>query len=63
MAKYEVEVGGFVTVFRHRKLIVHADTWPEASEKALEKFVEIQQKDGSSMCSGGQVESVKRLGD
>lgn len=59
--KYKVEVGGFVTVFRKRNMIVYAKTDEEAKEKAIERFMEIQQSDGSSMCSDATAETVKSI--
>lgn len=44
--KYEVEVGGFVTSLRRRKLIIHADNEAEAEEKAIDKFIQLQQEAG-----------------
>ena len=38
MSKYKVNVGGFVTVFRERDIIVHADNEAEAAKKAELKF-------------------------
>lgn len=61
MPKCEVEVGGFVTVFRQRKIIVYADTEEEAREKASSKFADLQQADGKSMCDYGNVDSIERL--
>lgn len=60
MAKFEVEVGGFVTVFRQRKLIVFAKDEDEASRKAADKFVDLQSKSGD--CDEGHVDSVQRIG-
>lgn len=61
MGKYKIEVGGFVTVYRCRKLVVSANTLDEAEKKAINKFVEVQQKNGYSMCEDGTVESVECL--
>lgn len=62
MAKYKIEVGGFVTVYRQRMIIVYADTLEEAEKKAVNKFVDIQQKgSGSPMCEDGTVNSVEYL--
>ena len=44
MKKYYVEVGGFVTVWRHRCLEVNADNEEEAKAKAVDKFIKIQSK-------------------
>lgn len=62
MAKYRIEVGGFVTVYRQRMITVHADTLEEAEKKAVNKFVDIQQNgSGSPMCEDGTVNSVECL--
>lgn len=60
MARYKVTVGGFVTVFRQRCLTVYANSEEEAGEKAVEKFIEIQQSDKSSVCQDGTVESIEK---
>ena len=61
MAKYKVEVGGFVTVFRQRNLIISAENEDEAKEKAIDKFVELQVENGVNMCNEGTVDSIERL--
>lgn len=61
MAKYKVTVGGFVSVFRKRCLTVYASSESEAQEKAVDKFMEIQQSGGCSMCSEGTVESIEEV--
>lgn len=62
MAKYKIEVGGFVTVYRQRVITVYAESDEEAKEKAIDKFVDIQQSgSGSPMCDEGTVNSIERL--
>lgn len=61
MAKYLVEVGGFVTVFRHRRLLVYADSEAEAASKAEDRFVVLQNVNGE--CEQGQVDSVTKLSE
>lgn len=62
MGKYKIEVGGFVTVYRHRFITVSADTLEEAEKKAVNKFVDLQQNgSGSPMCEDGTIESVECL--
>lgn len=61
MAKYLVEVGGFVTVFRHRRLMVYAGSEAEAADKAEERFVALQNLHGE--CEQGQIDSVTELAD
>lgn len=58
--KYEVEVGGFVTVFRKRKLMVHANNAKEAEDKAIDKFTKLQQKNGA-VCEGGHIDSICQI--
>lgn len=50
--KFRVEVGGFVTVFRKRNLVVFADSVEEAEAKAIEKFVKVQQAAGGDLDCG-----------
>jgi hypothetical protein len=72
MAKYEVEVGGFVNTFsktedgfvdrfRHRKLIIYANNEEEAREKAEQKFMDLCQKRPGNMCDEGHIDSVRRI--
>jgi hypothetical protein len=61
MAKFRVQVGGFVSVYRQRTLTVHASMEEEAMEKAVEKFVELQQADGISICDDGNVNFIERV--
>ena len=58
--KYEVEVGGFVTILRHRKLIIHADNEAEAEEKAIDKFIQLQQEAGGD-CDDGIVDYINKI--
>ena len=50
--KYTVEIGGFVTVLRKRTLTIYANDEAEAEEKAIDKFIEIQQKAGGDLDAG-----------
>jgi hypothetical protein len=60
--KYKVEVGGFVSVYRQRVIIVHAKTEEEAKEKACSKFVDLQHSgSGSPMCDEGTVNSIEQI--
>ena len=59
MSKYRVEVGGFVSVYRQRALIVNADNEETAKEKAINKFMELQQKNGGDMCGDGTVNNIE----
>lgn len=62
MAKYKVEVGGYVTVYRQRVITVFADSESEAGEKAVDKFVDLQQScSGAPMCDDGTVNSIKEI--
>lgn len=58
--KYEVEVGGFATVFRKRRLVIHANSMKEAEGKALEKFVKLQQQNGA-VCESGMIDSIRQI--
>jgi hypothetical protein len=61
MSKYKVEVGGFVSVYRQRTLIIHAENEEEASKKAIEKFIDFQQEKVGNMCDEGQVNSIEEM--
>lgn len=56
--KFVVEVGGFVTVYRRRKITVYASNEAEAEQKAIDKFIEIQSENGD--CDEGQVNEIKK---
>ena len=58
--KFEVEVGGFVTCFRKRKLIVYANDEMEAEEKAINRFIDLQQKAGND-CDDGTINYITEL--
>lgn len=62
MAKYTVELGGFVSVFRHRKMTVYADSEAEAIDKATDKWYEVQQANGYSMSGEPVIDSVVKGG-
>ena len=60
--RYHVEVGGFVTVYRRRTLVVHADTQEEAEQKAIDGFVDLQNAgSGSPICEEGIVNFIEPL--
>lgn len=61
MAKYKVEVGGFVSTFRQRTFTVYADNEAEAENKAINRFVECQQQKSGNMCDGGTVDSIEEI--
>ena len=42
--KYKVELASFCTRLVTRRIIVHAENEVEASKKAIDKFIEIEQK-------------------
>lgn len=46
MKKFYIEVGGFVSVWRHRCFEIHAENKEEAERKAVEKFIKVQSKNG-----------------
>ena len=58
--KYRVEVGGFATVFRKRTLIIHANSMEEAEEKAIDKFISLQQESGAD-CDDGTVDNIEEI--
>ena len=60
MARYKVELGGFVSVFRHRKMTVYADSEAEAIEKATDKWNEVQQRVPGNMCGDPTIDSVEK---
>ena len=59
MAKYKVEVGGFVTVFRHREFTAYAANKEEAAEKAVQRFIKAQSENGD--CDDAVVDNVERI--
>ena len=62
MAKYKVEVGGHVTVYRQRTVTVSAESEEEAKEKAIDKFYEqIAFAPGWHDCGEGHVNSIEQL--
>lgn len=57
--KYRVEVGGFVTVYRRRSLVVHANTKEEAEQKAIDRFIDLQNAgSGTPVCEEGIVSFI-----
>ncbi len=62
MSKYKVNVGGYVTVYRERTITVSADTQEEAEEKAIDKFVTLQQSGKKwADCSDGTINSIEPI--
>lgn len=63
MAKFKVKVGGFVSTYRERTLIVHADDdESEANEKKAElKFIDWQQIKPGNMCDEGTINSIEQI--
>lgn len=61
MSKYKVHVGGFVSTFRERDIIVYAQDEAEAAEKAELKFIELQQRRPGNMCDEGTIDSVEKI--
>lgn len=72
MAKYKVEVGGFVGTynkkedgfvsrFRHRSLIIYAKNEDEAKKKAELKFIDLCQQKPGNMCGEGHIDSIELL--
>ena len=61
MNKYRVEVGGFVSTYRRRTLTIYAEDEIEASDKAIEKFMELQQEKVGNMCDGGVINNIEEI--
>ena len=72
MMKWRVEVGGFVSTFskteddfvdrfRHRSLVVYADSEDESKYKAELKFIDLCQKRPGNMCDEGHIDSIKQI--
>lgn len=61
MAKFKVNVGGFVSTYRERTLIVYADDESEAMLKAELKFVDLQQIKPGNMCDEGTINFIERI--
>lgn len=57
--KFVVDVGGFVTVYRNRKITVYANDETEAEQKAIDKFIEIQSQSGD--CDDGTVNEIIQI--
>ena len=62
MAKFKIEVGGFVSTYRQRTYTVTANNEAEAIEKATDKFI-FDQQNGKvgNMCDEGTVNSVVEI--
>ena len=61
MAKFKVEVGGFVSTYRQRTYTIFAADEEEAKEKATDRFVNDQQNGKvGNMCDEGEVNSIFR---
>jgi hypothetical protein len=50
--KYKIELGSFCTRMVTRKIVVHAENEAEASEKAIDKYIKMEQKVFSSVDFG-----------
>lgn len=61
MAKYKVEVGGFVSVYRQRIVTVFANNKEEAKKKAINRFIDAQQSRTGNMCNEGTVNSIEEM--
>lgn len=60
MARYKVNLGGFVSVFRCRTITVYADSEAEAIEKASDNWYKVQQRVTGNMCGEPTVNSVEK---
>lgn len=61
MSKYKVTVGGFVSTFRQRTLIIYAENEEEAAEKAEARFIELSQQRPGNMCDEGSIDHIEKL--
>ena len=59
--KFKVNVGGYVSTYRERTLTVSADTSMEAMDKAVAKFIELEQKNPGDMCDEGTVNWIESV--
>lgn len=59
MSKYKVEVGGYVSAYRQRTMTIYAKNEVEAADKAIEKFINLQQERPGDMCDEGTVNSIE----
>jgi hypothetical protein len=50
--KYKVELGSFCTRLVTRKIIIHAENETEATEKAIDKYMKMEQSIPSSVDFG-----------
>lgn len=57
--KFKVNVGGYVSVCRERTLTVSAETSMEAMDKAVAKFIELNQSKPGDMCDDGTVNWIE----
>lgn len=61
MAKFKVNIGGFVTSYRERTLVVYASNEAEAENKAIDRFVALQQQKPGNMCDEGIVNHIESV--
>lgn len=61
MSKYIVEVGGYVSCYRQRKLTIYADSIEEAEEKALNKYSDLVQNRPGDMLGDCQVNEIMEV--
>lgn len=61
MAKFKVNIGGFVSTYRERNLIIYANDESEAMEKAELKFIDLQQIKVGNMCDEGTINSIEQI--
>lgn len=60
--KYRVKVGGYVTRFCQRNIIVYAKDEVDAAEKAKDKYIELEMKIPNSFDAGTPiVESMELI--
>jgi hypothetical protein len=62
MGKYRVEAGAFVSRLVNRTIIVHADTPEEAEAKAIDKFLDMENKlKGGGIPGSVNIDFIERI--
>lgn len=56
--KFKVEVGGYVSKYCQRTFVIYAKDEEEAKEKAIDRFVDYQQRIPGDMCGGGEINEI-----
>ena len=62
MAKYKVQVGGFVSTYRKRTYEIYAKDEESAKEKAEMQFIDDQQSSKpGNMCDEGTINYIEKI--